>query len=282
MSLPSVGGDVEPKRKGFKKALSKVGRTFSLTRSSSSATSSSATSARIAAGGSAAGSQVGSVASTPRDSRDGEEPLYSPHPSSTTVAALAREAERKAESAVGARLAALAEERERLAAANARLAAELEAARETARDLHSRASVAEDSRSVASQTLLNLTQRAAVLEAEKQALFGELMKHTEGLKEAESPQRSENSREVVEQEANEALFSLTEELAGREAEVGTLRASEAALQEEVRELEARLAAEVAAREQQVAAMQAAEAEACRLAGQAQAADAELADRKSVV
>ena len=57
------------------------------------------------------------------------------------------------------------------------------------------------------------------------------------------------------QEANEALFSLTEELAGREAEVGTLRASEAALQEEVRELEARLAAEVAAREQQVAAMQ---------------------------
>lgn len=60
-----------------------------------------------------------------------------------------------------------AEKRE-LEGANEELQAALDAVRDEARALHSRATVAEESREAASQTLLNLTQRAAVLEAEKQ------------------------------------------------------------------------------------------------------------------
>lgn len=60
-----------------------------------------------------------------------------------------------------------AEKRE-LESANEELQAALDAVRDEARALHSRATVAEESREAASQTLLNLTQRAAVLEAEKQ------------------------------------------------------------------------------------------------------------------
>ena len=60
-----------------------------------------------------------------------------------------------------------AEKRE-LESANEELRTALDAALGEARALSSRATVAEESREAASQTLLNLTQRAAVLEAEKQ------------------------------------------------------------------------------------------------------------------
>lgn len=64
-----------------------------------------------------------------------------------------------------------AEKRE-LESANEELRTALDAALGEARALSSRATVAEESREAASQTLLNLTQRAAVLEAEKQVGWG--------------------------------------------------------------------------------------------------------------
>lgn len=122
-----------------------MGRTFSFSRSNSANSSTSGTSVRIAAGG----SQADSAASTPRGSEDGGG-TYNPYTSSSTLAALVHEAEKKAEANMAARLEALREEREQLAALNTQLTDELEATRAAASELHSRASVAEDSRSAAS------------------------------------------------------------------------------------------------------------------------------------
>ncbi len=100
-----------------------------------------------------------SAAATPRASSGTP---YDPYSSATVRAVLAASASRAADgpalSAAQAQLAALREERDRLAAQNAQLEAalvatraDLETAQVTARDLHSRATVAEESKSVASQ-----------------------------------------------------------------------------------------------------------------------------------
>lgn len=105
------------------------------------------------------GSVASSAAATPRASSGVP---YDPHSSTSVRAVLAANASRGADgpalSAAQAQLAALREERERLAAQNAQLEAalaatraDLEAAQATARDLHSRATVAEESKSAASQ-----------------------------------------------------------------------------------------------------------------------------------
>jgi hypothetical protein len=128
-----------------------MGRTFSFSRSNSVGSNTSGASARITAG---AGSQAdsASVASTPRAGYEGgDEGPYNPYASGGTLSALTREAERKAEAAAAAAVAQLRRQNEELQAANSALAVELEATQQQARELHSRATVAEDSRSAASQ-----------------------------------------------------------------------------------------------------------------------------------
>lgn len=142
-----------------------VGRTFSFSSRSNSMTSQRSSTLPGGAAADAAdaysesGSVTSSAAATPRASSGAP---YDPYSSATVRAVLAASASRAPDaptlSAAQAQLAVLREERERLAAQNAQMEAalaatraDLEAAQATARDLHSRATVAEESKSVASQ-----------------------------------------------------------------------------------------------------------------------------------
>ena len=124
-----------------------MGRTLSFTRSSSTTSSRGGipapASARHITEEDDGGSALSSAAATPRSSEVGS--FYDPF--KAAAAALQQQL-----------VAAQAEKRE-LEGANEQLRAELQTARAAARDLHSRASVAEDSRGAASQVVLAQTWR---------------------------------------------------------------------------------------------------------------------------